>query len=41
VPTMAAEVGPGRSVAYFDVCVFGPDDVDLADEVERRERNVA
>ena len=36
VPMMTAEIGPGRPVAYFDVCVFGPDDRGLADEVERR-----
>ena len=41
VPTMAAELGPGRPVAYFDVCVFGPDEGELADEVERRETSVA
>jgi hypothetical protein len=41
LPTMTAEVGPGRRVAYFDVCAFGPDDGGLADEVERRETNVA
>ena len=38
VATMSAEVGPGWPVAYFDVCVFWPTDLDVADEVERRER---
>ena len=26
-------LGPGRPVAYFDVCVFSPGDLDVADEV--------
>jgi FkbM family methyltransferase len=40
VPTMAGDIGPGRPVAYFDVCVFGPDDAEIAGEVERREANI-
>ena len=31
---------PGRPVAYFDVCAFGPDDAELAAAVERRERSL-
>jgi FkbM family methyltransferase len=38
VPALTAEAGPGRPVAYFDVCAFGPDDGRLADHIERRER---
>ena len=38
--SMAADLGPGRPVAYFDVCVFGPDDVELAAEIEGRERSL-
>ncbi len=41
VPAMTADIGPGRAVAYFDVCAFGPDDGGLADEVERRETSAA
>lgn len=37
--SMAADLGPGRPVAYFDVCVFGPHDAELALEIERRERS--
>ena len=38
--SMAADLGPGHPVAYFDVCVFGPDDVELAAEIEGRERSI-
>ncbi len=38
VPIMSAEIGPGWPVAYFDVCVFSPAHLDVADEVVRRER---
>jgi hypothetical protein len=37
IATLAEYAGPGESVAYFDVCTFGPGDDLLGREVERLE----
>ena len=39
IETLATRLGPGRPVAYFDICVFGAADLDIADELERLEHS--
>jgi FkbM family methyltransferase len=38
IATLVEHAAPGNAVSYFDVCAFGPDDGELATEVEAAER---